>query len=107
MLEAEYPGRWTAKAGNPVKGDRLSLMARRWVSALAGFDAADVQNGLEYVTRERANAQFLPSLGELVNSCRDFRRQRVAHEDMLSRETRLPRKGTAMPDELSALIGSL
>ena len=107
MLEAEYPGRWTAKTGDPLKGDRLSVMARRWVSSLAGFSAEDVSKGLAYVTRDRTGAQFLPSLGELVTSCRDFRRQRLAREDMLARETRLPRKGTAMPSSLSQMIRGL
>lgn len=107
MLEAEYPGRWMAKAGEPIKGERLSVIAKRWVSALSPFAAADVQKGLEYVTRYRAEAQFLPSLGELVVACREFRRTRLAREDMLARETRLPRKGTVMPASLSELVRGL
>lgn len=107
MLEAEYPGRWTAKAGQPIKGERLSVMAKRWVSSIAEYPAEDICKGLAYVTRDRPAAQFLPSLGEFVASCRAFRRQRVELEDMLARERRLPQKGTAMPGELSKMIREL
>ncbi len=110
-LEAEYPGRWVRNAGAAevmVKGEpRLSSTAKRWVADLSCYELVDVRKALKFVTRERPKAGVLPSLGEMVSACREYRRERLAREDMLARETRLPRKGTAMPAELSALIGSL
>lgn len=91
-----------------MKGElRLSSTAKRWVADLSRYELADVRKALKFVTRERPRAGMLPSLGEMVSACRDFQRERVAREDMLARETRLPRKGTAMPAELSDLIKSL
>lgn len=76
-MESEYPGQWTKRLGDVMKAnERLSLNARRWAAVSVKHQSEDVRDALIWLCTKRADSQFLPSLGQFRNACKDFKRRR-------------------------------